>query len=365
MGMLLKRIHIRTFRNIKDADVQFGNRFNIFFGNNGQGKTNLLEAIFFLATVKSFRHAKNKDMIAWDEPAANLRCTVADQKLQHDLFIAFDSHGRQLKVDGKNVTKVTDYCNIFSVVAFSPEELGMVCGSPEQRRRYLDRAIFSSNSEYLGLYYDYFRALKQRNQLLKSRNYAGIEAWTDQLASAAARLVTVRNRYVNELAVLFFKYYQEISGSDEEGRLCYHANSLSETDDPLEVRRQLCSVWAENSRLERERGMTLKGPHRDDLEFILNNKPIREHGSQGQQKSFVIALKMAEIEYLEKISGRMPILLLDDMTAELDSSRIWHLMKFMADRQMQVFITTTDPDTVPLAKELECSCFHVESGRLV
>lgn len=348
-----------------DAKVDFGNRFNIVYGNNGQGKTNLLEAIFFLGTVKSFRHVKNKDLITWCQPAANLWCTVADNKLQHDLFIAFDCRSRQLKIDGKNVLKVAEYSNTFSVVAFSPEELRMISGTPEQRRRYLDRAIFSSSPEYLNLYYAYFRALKQRNQLLKQRNYAGIEAWTDQLALTGSRLVTVRSRYVKELAELVQRYYRDISGSDEEGRLCYHANSLSDTNDQHEISRQLCSIWSESSRLERERGMTLKGPHRDDLDFILNGRPIREHGSQGQQKSFVIALKMAEVEYLEKLSGRLPILLLDDVTAELDINRTTHLMDFMANRKMQVFMTTTDPATVPLAQELESRCFRVENGRFV
>jgi DNA replication and repair protein RecF len=304
-------------------------------------------------------------MIAWDQPAAALQCSLADNGLLHDMSIIFDNNGRQLKRDGKTVAKVIDYCTTFSVVAFSPDELGMVSGTPEQRRRYLDRAIFCSNPEYLTLYYDYFRALKQRNKLLKLRNYAGMEAWTEQLASAGARLVSVRDRYSKELADLFFKYYRNISGSDEKASLCYHANSLSDLTGQVEIRNQLFNALTESSWLERERGTTLKGPHRDDLEFILNNKPIREHGSQGQQKSFVLALKMAEIEYLQRVSGRLPILLLDDMTAELDSSRICHLMNFLTDRKMQVFITTTDPDTVPLANELECSRFHVAGGRLV
>lgn len=365
MDMLLNSIYIKMFRNIKEARIEFGNRFNIFFGKNGQGKTNLLEAIFYLGTIKSFRHAKNRDMIAWNQSEATLHCSIKDNKLIHNLFLTFNNQGRQLKVDGKIVTKVIDYCNYFSVVAFSPDEMRMVSGTPEQRRRYLDRAIFSSSPAYLRLYYDYFRALKQRNHLLKQRNYAGIDAWTDQLASAGASLVTVRNKYVKELAELFSKYYRDISGSDEVGCLCYHANSLLDMTDHDDVRNQLYKTWTESSLLERERGMTMKGPHRDDLDFILNNKPIKEHGSQGQQKSFVIALKMAEIEYLERLSGRQPILLLDDMTAELDASRTLHLMSFLTERNMQVFITTTDPDAVPLVNKQEFSCFHIESGRLV
>lgn len=365
MHMLLKSVQIRKFRNIIDAELKFGDRFNIFYGNNGHGKTNFLEAIFYLGTVKSFRHAKNKEMIAWNEPSATLRCSVVDDGLHHELSITVDNSGKQLKVDGKSVTRLIEYCSIFSVVAFAPDELRMVSGAPEQRRRYLDRAIFSSSPGYLAVYFDYFRALKQRNQLLKQRNNSGIEAWTDQLAKTGARLVTIRNNYVKELAELFSNYYRDISGSDEEGCLCYHANSLSEVNEPDDVYTGLHRAWTENSRLEQERGMTLKGPHRDDLEFILNNKLIREHGSQGQQKSFVLALKMAEIEYLERVNHRLPVLLLDDMTAELDSSRTWHLMNFLADKKMQVFITTTDPAAVPLTNNQIFSSFHIENGRLV
>lgn len=363
--MILDNIQIHMFRNIKSAAVEFSNRFNIFYGDNGHGKTNFLEAIFYLGTVKSFRNAKNKDMIAWNQQAATLKSSIKDNGVQHNLFISFNNHGRQIKVDEKNVNKLTDYCNTLALVAFSPDELGMISGAPEQRRRYLDKAIYCSNPEYLNIYYDYFRALKQRNQLLKQHSYAGLEAWTDQLATAGARLITERHKYVETLTELVFKYYKKISGSDEEVRLCYHANSLSDLKDPVHVRNQLCSVLVQSSRLDRERGMTHRGPHRDDLEFVLNGRPIREHGSQGQQKSFVIAMKMAEIEYLEKTRGKSPILLLDDVTAELDSNRTMHLLKFMANKNMQVFMTTTDPAAVPLVREQVCTCFHVENGRLV
>lgn len=363
--MFLTNIKIKAFRNIENAEIKFCNKFNIFYGNNGHGKTNLLEAIFYLGTVKSFRHAKNRDMISWDQPAAALKCTITDNGLVHELSVTFDDHGRQLKIDNKNITKIIDYCNTFSVVAFSPDELAMVVGTPEQRRRYLDRAIFSSSPGYLTLYHNYFRALKQRNQLLKDRNYVGIEAWTEQVASVGGKLINVRNKYVKELGELFSKYYRDISNSDEEGRVCYYTNSLSKDTDPADVSNELLKALAENSRLERERCMTLKGPHRDDLLFILNNKPIKEHGSQGQQKSFVLALKMAEIEHLEQTSGRLPILLLDDMTAELDKIRIGHLMQYLIDRKMQVFITTTDHDTVPFSRGSEFSIFNIENGRLV
>lgn len=363
--MLLNNLTINFFRNIRRSELHFDNRFNIFYGKNGQGKTNYLEAIFFLGTLKSFRHAKQKDMIDWDEVTAHLRCSIIDNELQNDLSISFDNSSKILKIDGKSSARAVDYCHLLSVVAFSPEEMVMINGSPEQRRRYLDRAVFCSDPGYLKIYHDYYRVLKQRNQLLKLRNYAGIEAWTDQLANTGARLIHKRSAFIRELAEPFSIYYKNISGSDELARLCYHNPSYDSRFSLSEIRDELFRALNASSRIERDRCATVVGPQRDDLEFFLNDRPIREHGSQGQQKSFVMALKMAEIELLNETSGRLPILLLDDMTAELDSNRIQHLLDFLTGRNIQVFITTTDPASIPLSGSTQRASFLVEDGRIV
>jgi DNA replication and repair protein RecF len=363
--MLLKRLNINKFRNIQRSTIEFDSRFNIFHGRNGQGKTNYLESIFFLGTLKSFRNARQKDMLTWNENTSLLGCSIIDNNLGHELSVSFENSSRSIKIDGKSAPRVVDYCKILSVVAFSPEEITMINGSPDQRRRYLDRAIFSSDAGYLKAYHDYYRVLKQRNQLLKLRNYAGIEAWTDQLTTTGARLVSERAVYTANLSEAFSMFYKSISGSDEEVSLCYHNPSYAQGSTQEEIRDELFREIALKSRTERERGTTIVGPHRDDLEFYLNNRLIREHGSQGQQKSFVMALKMSEIDYLSRVSGREPILLLDDMTAELDRSRIDHLMNFLVNRDMQVFITTTDQASVPLPEGMERSAFLVENGRIV
>ncbi len=363
--MLLKQLYISNYRNIERCNVELGSRFNLFYGKNGQGKTNFLEAIFFLGTVKSFRHARQSEIIRWGKEGALLKCSIMDNDISHDLELSFQPRSKQLSVDGKVSQRLTDYCSCLSVVAFSPEELIMVSGSPEQRRRYLDRAVFSSDAVYLRLYHDYYRALKQRNQLLRERNYFAMEAWNEQLVETATRLTLARVNYLNELAPLFSAFYSVISGSDEVGRLCYHAHAFEGGNEAAEIKEKIRLALQENSRVERERGTTMIGPHRDDLVFLLNDKPIRQHGSQGQQKSFVLALKMAEIEYLKRRSGSSPVLLLDDMTAELDSSRISHLLGYLLEGEMQVFITTTDPATVPLPENTACTAFQVRNGRLV
>lgn len=363
--MLLKKLNINKFRNIERATVEFNHRFNLFCGKNGQGKTNYLESIFFLGTLKSFRNAKQKEMLAWNECISLLDCLTSDNNLGHELSVSFEKSSRALKIDGKSAHRTVDYCKILSVVAFSPEEIMMIKGSPEQRRRYLDRAIFSNDGGFLTIYHDYYRVLKQRNQLLKLRSYGGIEAWTDQLAVTGARLSLERSIYVAKISEAFPDFYKSISGSDEEVGLCYCNPSFAPGYTQDEIRQELYNNLIRTSRLERERGTTLVGPHRDDLEFYLNNKLIREHGSQGQQKSFIMALKMAEIDYLRRISEKEPILLLDDMTAEFDRHRIDHLVDFLVDREMQVFITTTEPASVPLPAGVESSTFLVENGRIV
>jgi len=363
--MLLNCLSINSFRNIRRSDIHFDSRFNVFYGINGQGKTNYLEAIFFLGTLKSFRHARQRDMLAWNENSAALKCSIMDNELQHDLSVSFEASSKILKVDCKASPRVIDYCHHLSVVAFSPEEITMINGSPDQRRRYLDRAVFCKDPGYLKIYHDYYRVLKQRNQLLRYRNYGGIEAWTEQLASTGAKLVLERSAYIRELAEPFSGYYKNISGSDEVARLCYHNPSFESCFSLSEIRDEFFRALIVSSRSERERGTTVVGPHRDDLEFFLNDRPIREHGSQGQQKSFVMALKMAEIEHLNETSGRLPILLLDDMTAELDKDRIQHLLDFLISRNIQVFITTTDPTSVPLPEEIRRASFLVEEGCIV
>lgn len=353
------------FRNIQRSTIEFDGRLNIFHGKNGQGKTNYLESIFFLATLKSFRNARQKEMINWNEPTSLLGCSIIDNKIDHELSVLFENSSRSLKVDGKSAVRILDYCKMLSVVAFSPEEILIINGSPDHRRRYLDRAIFSSDADYLKIYQDYFRVLKQRNQLLKQRSYKEIEAWTIQLASTGAKLVMERATYVAELSAAFSMFYKNISGSDEDVRLCYHTSSYAKDFTLEDISDEIFKKISFTCRVERERCTTVIGPHRDDLEFYLDDRLIKEHGSQGQQKSFIMALKMAEIDYLSRKSGKVPILLLDDMTTELDSSRVEHLMDFLVSRNMQVFTTTTDPATVPIPAGKGYSSFHVENGRIV
>ena len=362
--MLIENISLSNFRNIGRADIAFGHKINILYGANGQGKTNILESVFYAGTLKSFRHVRQTDLILWNASSSIIRTTVVKERIRHTLAVEFEAHRKRLEIDGKHASRAADFCSALSVVAFSPDEMQMVSGSPELRRRYLDRAIFSSSPDYLKVYQDYYRNLKQRNQLLKMQNYSALDVWTEQLIITGTRMIKARMEYVAKLATLFRTYYNSISASDEKSDLCYDAKSFSDTVNSTDIEEQFRQKLTEFRRIERERFTTMVGPHRDDLGFYLNDRPIDLHGSQGQQKSFVLALKMAEIEHLKSIRGEFPVLLLDDMTAELDRNRTAHLVEFMLSREMQVIITTTDPADARLPEAAISSMFHVENGKI-
>ena len=363
--MKLRQIRIGSYRNLEPTLLTCSERFNILHGANGQGKTNLLEAIFLLGTLKSFRHARTTDLIAWDQPAAALTGLVDNYGVERKIHIHLEKHSKRVLVDDKTVSRLADFFGVLTVVAFSPEELFMVRGTPESRRRYLDRAIFCGDGSYLRLYHDYFRILKHRNLLLKQHNYADLAVWTEQLAVAGARLVGRRAAYLEELSGLFGEFYRRITGSDEEAVLCYHAQPFGLTTPVGDLVGPMREELARRAADERQRGMTLVGPHRDDLDFLLNGRPLKLYGSQGQLKSFILALKMAEIDHLQRRTGTPPVLLLDDMTAELDQTRNRHLLQFLREREMQVFITTTDPANIPLQETTSCSTFQVAGGRVL
>lgn len=361
--MMLKKLYINSFRNLEQADLSFGSGFNIFFGSNAQGKTNLLESIYLLGTMKSFRQARNCEMVSWGAPYGVLQGWVERGGVTREISLLLEKQGKKVKVDRKSVAKLADFFGSLNVVVFSPEEMAMAKGMPDGRRRYLDRAIFSGDADYLRLHHDYYRILKNRNTLLKSGDTDGLDVWSDQLAEAGARLISRRVAYLEEIGPLLHGFYDAIAGGDDAGvRYLPH---LPEGDRSSAGAALLREALARSAAEERRRGTTVVGPHRDDMEFLLNGMPLKRHASQGEQRSFVLALKMAEISHLEKKFGHPPILLLDDITSELDRERNRNLMEFLEQKQMQVFITTTTLQNIMLDRVEQHRTFRIEAGRVL
>ncbi len=362
---MLKKLSITTFRNLKQTDLSFGAGFNIFFGNNAQGKTNLLEAIFLLGTMKSFRLARNSELIQWGATCGVLHGRVERDGVTREIALMLEKEGKKVRVDRKSVAKLSDFFGSLNVVAFSPEELAMAKGMPDGRRRYLDRAIFSGDADYLRLHHDYYRLLKNRNALLKIGDTGDLDVWSDQLAEAGARLIIKRVAYLEEIGPLLKGFYDAIAGGGEEAGLKYLPHLPAGDWSIVGVSRLLREAMTRSAAEERRRGTTMVGPHRDDVEFLLGGMPLKCHASQGQQRSFVLALKMAEISHLENTFGTPPILLLDDMTSELDRERNRNLMEFLAGKRMQVFITTTSLQNIALPGMEQHRTFRIEAGRVL
>ncbi|HIJ81626.1 MAG TPA: DNA replication/repair protein RecF [Desulfuromonadales bacterium] len=361
--MRLTSATITGFRNIGAVNLKPEKRFNLLYGLNGQGKTNLLEAFYLLGSPRSFRTARLPELIRHGGIRSEIQGIVESAGVENDLRLVIETAGRKVGVNGKAIHKASELHGILNAVVFSPDDTGMVRSGPESRRRYLDRAVYMGDIGYLHCWHSYQRILKQRNHLLKSADRAGLDIWTEKLAEAGAEVIERRFRFVTVLDGKLQKYYATIAGCGETSRISYQPEGVQSRErEP--VREELLKLFKRHQHSDERYGTTTAGPHRDDLIFSLNDRPLKAFGSQGQQKSFVLALKLAEMDNLEEIFGEAPLLLLDDMSSELDSRRNHNLMEFLTAREIQVFITTTERSPALLADAPHCAVFHVEDGNL-
>lgn len=366
--MKLRKLIIFSFRNIEEAELSPNERFNVLTGNNAQGKTNILESIYLLGTMKSFRMARNTDLIKTGSPCSLLKGWADRDGIVREISLTIEKSGKKPRVDNKSVSKPSDFFGCLNMVVFSPEDIAMVRGLPELRRRYLDRAVFTADIGYLTVHQQYYRVLKNRNSLLKSGLSDGLDVWSERLAEAGARLMVSRVGYLREISELLAEFYATIAGPGEHASISYRSEVMENdlrSATAGDFRSAILESMANNSEEEKRRGVTLSGPHRDDVEFCLNGQVLKLYGSQGEQRSFVLALKMAEIELAKSKHGSPPVLLLDDMTSELDGCRNLNLMQFLKKKEMQVFITTTSVNNLGLAGTNNYTVFPVCEGKII
>lgn len=361
--MRLCSVAVADFRNVRSVRIEPGERFNLLYGLNGQGKTNLLEAIYLLGSPRSFRTSRLPDLVRHCERRAQIQGTVESCGIVNRLQLVIEAAGRKVEIDGKAVHKASELHGKLNAVVFSPDDTGMVRMGPESRRRYLDRAVYMGDIGYLHCWHSYQRILKQRNHLLKSSDRTGLEVWTEKLAETGAEVIERRLGFVAVLDRKLQRYYATIAGGSETSRLSYLPDGVGSKEREL-IRDELLELFKRHQRSDERYGTTTAGPHRDDLSFILDERPLKAFGSQGQQKSFVLALKMAEMDNLHDTFGEAPLLLLDDMSSELDARRNHNLMEFLTTRDIQVFITTTERSPALLEAAPHCAVFHVEDGNL-
>ncbi len=363
--MKLRKLSLSSFRNLESAELLPGPRFNVIYGRNAQGKTNLLESIYLLGTMKSFRLARNSEMVMWGSPHGLVQGVVEQSGVTREISLVVEKGGKKVRLDNKPLAKYSDFFGSLNVVVFSPDEIAMAKGVPELRRKYLDRAVFSGDASYLFFYHEYFRTLRNRNILLRNGDDGGLAVWSEKLIQAGCRLIAKRLAYLKEIEGLLQQFYAAIAGSGAEAGIAYRPHLMAADALLEEPRATFTAALANSAAEERRAGTTVVGPHRDDVDFLLGGKVLKHHASQGEQRSFILALKMAEIEYIQKIHGNPPVLLLDDMTSELDRERNRNLMEFLRRKEMQVFITTTGRENVLLDADEPHLSFLVESGKIL
>jgi DNA replication and repair protein RecF len=361
--MRLKHLLVSSFRNIGMIRVEPGGRFNLLYGFNGQGKTNLLEAIYLLGNPRSFRNSRLPELIGHGSRQAVVSGEVESCGTVSQIRLSLELAGRRVEIDQKGIKRASDLHGKLNAVVFSPDDTSMVKSGPEARRRYLDRAVYTGDVAYLHCWHEYHRILKQRNHLLKSPDKSGLDVWTEKLVTSGAEVIERRQRYVALLDTQLQRYYAAISGGCESASISYQAEGVVSTDRDC-IEKELLQLFERHGKSDERYGTTTAGPHRDDLTLNLDGRPLKAFGSQGQQKSFILSLKLAEMENLQSIFGEPPILLLDDMSSELDAQRNGNLMDFLISRDIQVFITTTEISPALLATAAHCSVFRVENGNL-
>jgi len=355
----LTRLKVTGWRNLASAELTAEARFVVLHGDNAQGKTNLLEAVYVLATLRSFREHRPQRLIQHGLPAAAVEGDVRGVSGLRRLEWRYAKDGgRSLKLDGSPPTALRDWFSPIRAILFCPEHLTIVRGGPEERRGFIDRARFTARPAYLELVRNYRRALKQKGALLRgnrSPRDAELDAWDDRLAELGARMATQRLEIVDQLRAPFQEMVAQIAGNEKVDLQMRGLGIPGVTEGSLRERLQRARTE------ERRRRMILVGPHRDDMAILLGGRPARRYASQGQARSIVLALKLAELEAARR-RQEAPLFLLDDLTSELDARRRERLVRLLSGMQSQVWITTTDPSYLgPLPADESCR-WEVDSG---
>lgn len=341
--MWLEKIDIQHFRNYTEASVSFSPHLNIFLGRNAQGKTNILEAIYFLALTRSHRTRSDKELIQFQQNALKLNGIVHRYSGKLPLEISLSNKGRITKVNHLKQAKLSDYIGHMTVVLFAPEDLQLIKGSPSLRRKFIDIDLGQIKPVYLSDLSSYNHVLKQRNAYLKSTDNVDINFLSvldEQLSDFGARVIEHRLEFIKQLEEEADRHHSNLSNHIERLKISYESNIPLENNKV--IRESFLTTLNQNHKRDIFKKNTGVGPHRDDLTFYINDMNA-SFGSQGQQRSLILSLKMAEIALIKKVTGEFPILLLDDVMSELDNHRQLKLLESI-DEEVQTFMTTTSLD---------------------
>ena len=374
--MRIKSLKLLYFRNYLSTNIETHPSLNVLVGNNANGKTNIIESIFCLALGKSYRTKSDSECIMFGETATAMSCVVSKNNKNLDIMLGINNKGKSAKIAGVKKTKLTDFVGELNVVLFSPEDLQIVKGSPALRREFINREFYQFSRIYHKYNLMYQHLLKQRNSYLKDMRknpkdemaLTYLETLTSQLAKVALYITKERVSFVQDISKLTYKNMLNISNGQETLKIRYKSSvlealNIKDTDDEAFTEENLTNVIMRKSFDDIMRGSTKIGPQHDDLEFYINDLDAKMFASQGQQRSIVLSLKLAEINYLKNKTGTYPVLLLDDVLSELDKNRQLKLLDAI-NENVQTFITT--PSISDIKEDLlkKAKVFKIENGNI-
>lgn len=365
--MIIKTLDIQNFRNYTSLKLELDNKLNIIYGQNGQGKTNLLESIYLLGFTTSHRTFTSDNLIKTGEEKAIIKGKLI-KDISYNLEIDLTKSKKQVKIDDKIINKITDYIEKMNVIIFSSEDLDLIKGSPGERRKYFNLELSQLSINYYSAINDFNKLLKIRNEYLKELNQNipidlnYFHILNDYLVSKSIFIYQMRNKFVEKLNKICPPIFEEIANI-KGFNIKYHPSIELENFDKETLKKALEAAY--NNHLEKEIHLksTLYGPHRDDFTFNIETHNLREFGSQGQQKMAVIALKLSEIEVFKDFKQTSPIILLDDVFSDLDNTKKNNLLKHIQG-DMQVIITTTDLDSIDKKLLSKAKLIHIKNGQL-
>ncbi len=358
--MILKTLSILNYRNIPEASLEFSGKVNCLLGNNGMGKTNILDAIYYLSNCKSSLSSTDANTVRYGEEFMLLQGNYERMGKAENISCAIQKGKKKsIKRNGKEYRRMSEHIGLLPLVLVSPQDWNMIVGGGDERRRLVDRIISQSDCNYLNALIRYNKAMEQRNSMLK-QGYADpllFETVDAYLSEAAQEIYKCRKEWIVKFTPVFMRYYNFIGNNNEAVRLDYR----SELDD-----KPMQKILSDNFSKDKLLGFTSQGVHRDDIELLLGNELMRKIGSQGQCKTYTIALRFAQFDFLKQLGGITPLLLLDDIFDKLDSLRVSNIMRIVSDKSFgQIFVSDTNRqhiDETIQAVGSDFRIFSVEAG---
>ena len=360
--MFIKRLQMLNYRNYNVLDISLGPHVNVFMGDNAQGKTNILEGIYYCAFAKSHRTSKDRELINWNSDNALLSVTVGRERLDKRIDISILKDGKKaIQINKIKIKKIGELFGNFNVVMFSPEDLKIIKDSPGVRRKFIDMELCQLNPKYYYNLVQYNKVLNERNSILRNRNINKeiLDVYDMQLVEFGYNIIIDRLEYIQKLNKYSAKIHSDITSGKEKIEFKY----ISTIKDLKNIKENFYLLLEKNRSRDCERGVTSIGPHRDDFTVLINDIDTKSYGSQGQQRTAVLTIKFSSLKIIKELTGEHPVLLLDDVLSELDFSRKRYILSTIGD--IQTIITCTGIEDLYEYLDDKSKVFKVKDGEIL